>query len=296
MSEYSKWKRRDSRYRPKRSDPYRSLTYDLYRRLLNKYKPKRSSGGSGGYGSRSSYRPSVERYHPAPEYKPRHQERAPSQWVAKREPRAEVPTSKAEPDVEQLLRELEKRLDERLNDRILEVMGREFGEARAEGLRRYTLPESAPDEDVQSKIEQLQDREKQDKEHTLEISQERVDHDNLRLEQEQTQPIEGQSEPLDESLPEPMSEIVEKTDTQTSMDASFDSEVRPTDIPERPPEEAMEPPESAEEIAKMVAEDPVLARDLEPEMLADIEILYNELELELELEEQVEPEEETIEP
>jgi hypothetical protein len=40
----------------------------------------------------------------------------------------------------------------------------------------------------------------------------------------------------------------------------------------------------------MVAEDPVLAHDLEPEMLADIEVLYNELELELE------PEEETIEP
>jgi len=295
MSEYGKRNRNGSRYRSRRRDPYRSLTRDLYSRLLNRYKPLRSLGGSGGGGSRSTYRPSVERYHPAAEYKPKTQERAPSQGMARREssPRVELPAYKPEPDIEQLLKDLEKRFDARLHERVLEMMEKQFDETRAEVLRRYTLPESALDEDVQAKIEQLQDPEDQRKEHMLEISQDVVNRDNSSLEQEQTQPMESQPEALDESSFESMPEM-EKRDTQTLVDVNevVDPEgiVESVDIPERPPEEAMEPPDSVGEIAKMVVEDPVLALDLEPEMLADIEALYNELKLELEPEEQVEPE------
>ena len=86
------------------------------------------------------------------------------------------------------------------------------------------------------------------------------------------------------SLPEVLSEIladeeVEKAEVELDQDIPLEDLNEPEnstdiiepiyDMPDRPPEEFAEPAETLEEMAEAVLEDPLLAYDLEPEMLAD---------------------------
>jgi hypothetical protein len=74
-------------------------------------------------------------------------------------------------------------------------------------------------------------------------------------------------------------------------DESGDAAIEFRGIPDRPPEEAMKPAETIEEIDAAVMEDSLVALDLEPEALRDVEALEHDLAAE-----ELEPEEENLEP
>jgi len=300
MSQYRERNRTRSTYRAKSRDPYRSRVRALYRRLLNRYKPPRPLGGGRGYSPRSAYRPTAERYHSTAEYRPQTKERVRSEVLVRREssPRVEFPAYRPEPDVEQLLKKLEKRFDEKLHERVLEIMEREFDETRAEALHRYGLPEHAQDEDVRMKIERLQDPEKweeQKKEHFVEITEDMAENgqEAKQVEKKQDEPQENTTEAKveDESSTEPQPEVLE-ADIQTEANSSIEeaelqNAPEPVDsvaenLPEPPLESTVASAETAEPIGAELLEDPIL--------MADIELLYDELEAEeLEPEEEIEP-------
>lgn len=163
-----------------------------------------------------------------------------------------------EPDVERLLEKLENNLREnsfrQRVDEILERMNAEPEKDLAEYFQ--SASESEPD----------------------------LETENLRVEREDFEKdlaLSGEAEAFLERLAD--EEVDEKSD---------DATVEPVDIPYRPPEEAMRPAETIEEIAQAVLDDPLLAQDLEPEVLRDVEVLVHDY---LPLE-QLEPEEEHVEP
>jgi len=72
---------------------------------------------------------------------------------------------------------------------------------------------------------------------------------------------------------------------------SDDAIGKPLDIPNRPPEEAMEPNESFIEMAESVLENPLLAYDIDSRIWPEIEALVIDLKAE-----QIEPKAEPLEP
>jgi hypothetical protein len=121
------------------SDPYRLLT--KMRRGYKKsakarsYSPSRRKGGSSSaprYRSRTAYRPKM-RYQPQPPYKPQPRPRAirssDKPWT---EPtKARIQPIRYQPNIEKMLKKLEKRFDEKLEQEVLERMETEFEELRA---------------------------------------------------------------------------------------------------------------------------------------------------------------------
>jgi len=107
-----------------------------------------------------------------------------------------------------------------------------------------------------------------------------LETENLRVEREdfeKDRALSDEAEAFSDAL----------ADERTS-DESTDAAIESRDIPDRPPEETVEPPEAVEEIAAGVIEDPLLAYDLEPELLQDVETLLADLAEEVEPEELLE--------
>jgi hypothetical protein len=268
--------------------------------------------------------------------------------IVRREPsrRIEFPAYKPEPDVEQLLKQLEKGFDERLHERILELMEKEFQENWRDMLERYGLPEDASDEDVRMKIERLQDPEKweeQKKEHFVEVTEDMVEDEQEAKQAERKQhealentaetkaidepPIEKQdagsreiwmtraeleaienaparvTEKIDdglyeivetesvESSHEPQAQAIEQANGQNEESNSIE-QAELQNAPELVDTLAENLPEPVTELASAETAEPIGAELLEdPLLVADIELLYDELEAE-----EFESEEEQIEP
>jgi hypothetical protein len=326
MKRYERKNTDKSRYSPRLYEPYKALR-DLYRRLgKNRYRPTRPvGGGSGGYRPQSANRPNMHRYSPSTqvEYKVRPSESRRSQVILRSGPvtRINFPRYRPEPDIEGLLRQLEKRFDEKLHERILEMMEREFDETRAELFSRYGLAESALDEDLQQKLERLQDPEKweqQKKEQFVEISESMAEKDADPKPPEQNQePVESTAESVDEASIEP-SQDVEKAEVWMSRAELEATQNAPTRVIEKvdddlyevvetepvkssPPAETDSSSEAAVEPLPLEHAVEPIAAPIEPAQLieatldnplfmSDIEALYNELEAEeLEPEEEIEP-------
>jgi hypothetical protein len=285
MTEYRKRKR----YRPRVRTPYRASAADLYLRMLNRYRSIRPTRGGGGGYNRRPNRPILEKYQPAtPQYKPKTRE---TSYHLRRESHSplESPTHTLEADTELLLTELEKRFDERLQQRGLEMMEKEFDEPQADSINRYNLAESSPDKQLQKETQQLAGSERwqeQTENTSMETREAKVSYSTELPDEKQDEDLENTN---DESPSEPASEVVD-IETQESI---IPPEPEPTELLEPPgsnhtsiehPQEGTVSPEPATE--------PIEVNPLDsPLLLADIEALYNELELE-----ELEPEEETIEP
>jgi hypothetical protein len=283
-------------------DPYRSQAGIHYRRLLDRYKQPRSAGGSGGHRSSSKYRPNVVRYHSGSGYKSKAKEGTRSQVIVRREPspHIEFPEYKPRPDIEVLLKELEKRFDERLHERVLEMMETESVEARAEVLHRYDLPDTATDEDLREKIDRLTDLEKwkQHKGHFIEHPPDVPENgpDTLKGSEKNTpeNTVEADPEQLGVPSQRALLETMEEAAPQIQESVNI-SEVELPSVSELAHAEVETPPpeHTSESIVASSdqAAEPIEATMLEDRLLiADIEALYNELETEQqESEEEVEP-------
>jgi hypothetical protein len=302
MAQYRRRNRIQSPYQQRHGDgPYRSQTGELYRKLLDRYKQHRPTGGSPRRGDGSKYRSNVVRYHSGSGYKSKAKEDTRSQVITRREPspRIEFPEYRPDhPDVEVLLKELEKRFDERLHERVLEMMEKEFVEARAEILRRYDLPDTATDEDLRERIDKLSDSEKskQQKEHFIEHPPDVAENgpDIIRGSEKNAPESTVEADPEQMNTPSQSSllETIEaapqlrESDNVSEVESPSISELAHAEVETPSPEHTSEsrvasPDRAAEPIEVAMLEDRLL--------LSDIEALYNELETEQESEEEVEP-------
>jgi len=138
------------------TDLYRRLS-DLYGRpklrrgySSGSYFPSRRQGYSGSspsYRPRTAYRPRIQ-YRPEPPYRPQPRQSitrsSDKPWI---EPSRYTPQRiRTEPDVEKMLKELEKRFDEKLEERILERMEVEFQELQEAMKSEAVSPESQEQE------------------------------------------------------------------------------------------------------------------------------------------------------
>lgn len=290
MAEYRKRKR----YRPRIRTPYRASTADLYRRMLNRYRSIRPTRGGGGSYSRRPNRPTLEKYHPTPpEYKPKTRDTTTSQLRRESHTPVESPTYRPETDIESLLTELEKRFEDRLHQRVLEMMEKEFGEARTEPSNRYNLPESSPDNEPQEKVQQLTGPERwqeQTEETPVETREEKARYANEASDRNQDENLTENTN-ASESAPEPSSEVVDEPniETQESISATEPEPSEPLELPDsnhtsiEHPQEATVTPDQATEPIDSLLDNPLLT--------GDIEALYNELQLD-----ELEPQEEQLEP
>jgi len=272
--------RRHGRYRR----PYKYNTHrrplSLYNRLRGKYSPR---SGSGGYRPQTPYILShrLLRYQPEQEYRPRPELKTSQPVIVQRsEPttyRMPKMEYKEEPDIEELLERLEKRFDAKLESQAMKLLEKESIISQAESARQQKLDEYAGDESTseeenhaeKTKIDEISigDLEDATRElHEDEVTEEEFQRDIV---------LSDEAETFSESQADELSELEEAVSEPVEL----------------PPEESAEPAESVEELAEAVMEDPVLASDLEPEMLAEIESFVNDLEAE-----ELEPEEEYVEP
>jgi hypothetical protein len=151
------------------SDPYRLLTkmrrgYKSSAKARS-YSPSRRKGGSSSaprYRSRTTYRPKM-RYQPQPPYKPQPRPRAirssDKPWT---EPtKSRIQHIRYQPDIEKMLKKLEKRFDEKLEQEVLERMETEFEEPKAaltEKSKAYSKTqenniEAGPEEEAENQLE-----------------------------------------------------------------------------------------------------------------------------------------------
>jgi len=151
------------------SDPYRVLT-KMRRGYKSSakarlYSPSRRKGGSSSaprYNPRTSYRPKM-RYQPQPPYKPQPKPRAvrssDKPWT---EPtKSRIQPIRYQPDIERMLKQLEKRFDEKLEQEILERMETEFKELKAALIEKSEAGskaqkkniEAGPEEEAQDQLE-----------------------------------------------------------------------------------------------------------------------------------------------
>jgi hypothetical protein len=221
----------------------------------------------------------VVRYHSGSGYKSKAKEGTRSQVIIRREPspRVEFPEYRPDqPDVEVLLKELEKRFDEKLFERVLEIMEKEFDRTQAETFDRHDLSESTSDENLQERLEPLEKQEKA----------------SQQSEMSQDQPIETipRTGAADEIVSEGRLMVEDESGSEDRVedrDSPRDSgalEIVAENLPlENATESAAESNQAAEPIEATLLEDPLLK--------ADIEALYDELDAE-----QLEPEEESTEP
>ena len=291
MTEYRKRKR----YRPRIRAPYRASAADLYRRMLNRYRSIRPTRGGGGGHSRRPNRPILEKYHPTtPEYKPKTRDTTSSQLRRESHTHVETPAYRPEPDIDSLLTELEKRFDQRLHQRVLEMMEKEFDESRTDLFNRYNLPETSPDKELQEKIQQLTGQERwqeQTEESSVETREEKARYTNEVSDRNQDEHLTENTN-ASESMPESASEIVDEAniETQESISVTEPGLAEPLELPdsnhtsiEHPQEATVSPDQATEPIEGSLLDNPLL--------IADIEALYNELELD-----ELEPQEEQLEP
>lgn len=161
-----------------------------------------------------------------------------------------------EPDVEKLLEKLENNLRENsFRQRVDEILERMNAEPEKD-LAEYFQDASKSESNLETK--------------SLEVKREDFEKDLA---------LSGEAEVLGDMFAD-----------EENNDESGDVTPEPEDIPDRPPEEAMRPAETIEEIAQAVLEDPLVALDLEPEIRRDVEdLVYEIASKELEPEEDVEP-------
>lgn len=156
-----------STYRPL-SDPYKILKKMLrgYKKSAKaqSYSPSSSKGGSSSassYRSRAQYRPKM-RYQPQPPYKP---QPTPRTVRSSDRPWTEPPKSKIQPisykpDIEKMVKQLEKKFDEKLEQEVLERMETGFEELQAALAEKSEASSSAqkeieagPEEEAQNQLE-----------------------------------------------------------------------------------------------------------------------------------------------
>ncbi len=183
------------------SDPYKILEKLLrgYKKSAKarSYSPSGRKGGSSSAPrnrSRTAYRPKM-RYQPQPPYKPQPTPRAVRSsdrpWTEP--PKSKLQPIRYEPDLEKMLKQLEKKFDEKLEQEVLERMDTEFEELKAALAEMSEASSSA-----QKKIEAGPEEEAQDQLETTELIG--IDNQRTSTEAQAELPIRDSSYDVEEKI------------------------------------------------------------------------------------------------
>jgi hypothetical protein len=261
---------------------------DLYRRLLHRYRPLRPTRSGNRYSRESNYHPTPARYHSSSEDRPRRPESTITQPAAKRRSNSfiELQAYEQKPDVESLLKELERRYEERLNQRILEMIEERPDKAHVEPPHNDPI-ENLPNEESRDTTAGLTYPERpheENQEHDIDAGEEGVQDIGEASQKIPEASIDKTAED-DEANEMPTDRTLEVADEMRpqAQDSASTNDVEWTqslelidsgqNVPiEHPEETAAALGQATESVEGKMLEDPLV--------IADIEVLLDELEVE----------------